>query len=328
MISILIFIGISAVAEVSPEEWEQSCNEHYQKINLVSEQILKKLCHARAQNILEFNLLGQNIQNKCTHPLVLLGENHDQNSEHLRTELSIASLFPIRGTENVDRGEFARLKKGNNAELVQAQQREALFTRFWRWLSNQGSGLKRTTDSGFYISVLPKINGHSLENLMNDPYDKSVSSAQWALFIKNMGAKDGCEYSIFSKKSIEEMKSYFSDIDRFLSTFESQVGKKEFPIINFDLESEYLDVSSFDCTKWDKECMKYVMTARNHRMLKKILKVESELPCGVPLLIIVGAGHIGPLTKLLADQNFSSTASSLSILPYIKYKLDPELPNE
>lgn len=321
----------------SSESWNKECLEYYNGQKVLDATIVSKLCAGRAYNLLSFNIVNLTESPSCKRPIIFIGENHDQNSDSLKAILDIANLVPVRGIETVPWDEFSKLKRettntNQNDGIAKAIKRNRPISRFLTWLKGEGTALYRAYDKGFYVDSPPLINGRSM-NLLNDPYDQNISSAQWALFMNNLGSKEErCNYEYLSKKNAKELESYFSSSTKFFDLFGSLIGKPGFPPVTIALETaptERIDTTKYNCTDFNsQECMHYLQTARNQRMEKNILSIRKKLGCNIPLAVIVGSCHVGPLTKMLQKSGFSSTADQLDPEPKIKCGSDPAFPNE
>ncbi len=312
----------------------KKCLKTYSLNTRLSEKSLSELCKSFANNLLFFNIVSKKENSACDRTIVLLGENHLQGKNSFEIEKKIASTFKVIAMEGISGEEVKMLKSGKAFDSIFAGQ-SAFADNARKTKSGAGSMLTNGPDRGiFFGSDGPFVNGKSLDDYIRKS-GRAVPSENWAYFVLGLsesqqkpGFFNGCSPDPtkgFNKKFAEET---FKSSDSFIDVFGSFIGHWDFPLLSFVIETGPLDTYDISCEKFDKECMRYTHTERNKRIAKNLDSTISKLSCNIPILLVVGSNHIGPISRLMNKRNYISYEAQVDTLTYEKSGRDPAFPND
>jgi hypothetical protein len=122
--------------------------------------------------------------------------------------------------------------------------------------------------------------------------------AGFEFYLNQISNKRAC-WNPYAKPPREIIEA-LTDGKKFLTTFPDLIKGDPNSSFNFHLEAGNLQSYDYDCTSlMSSSCGSYVMNARNERMAGNIKSLVELLPCGEPLLAVVGSDHLTGLTKIL-----------------------------
>ncbi len=312
----------------------KKCLQTYSSNIRLSEKSLADLCRAFASNLLFFNIVSKKENLNCERTIVLLGENHLQGKNSFDAEKRIASSFRVVAMEGISGEEVKMLKNGKAFDSI-FEGESAFADNARKTKSGAGSMLTGRPDRGlFFGGEGAFVNGKSLPDFIGKS-GRAVPSENWVYFVLGLsevqqrpGLFNGCSTDPTKGFNLKFAEETFKSFNSFIDVFGSFVGHRDFPVLSFIIEVGPLDTYDISCEKFDMECMRYTHTERNKRFAKNLETAISKLSCNVPILLVVGSNHIGPISRLMNKRNYTGYEAQVGTVTYEKSGRDPAFPND
>lgn len=321
----------------------EHCRETISAMQNLAQGFRERACDGLALEVgIEFNILNlASESNNCQRQVVLIGESHKSEPIRRNETYQLARAFPVRLIEGIwdmehleNPGlldEIASENSNNRGVSIE----EALVLNdprnrpgWWLWETPvpRGSPFQdMLEDSGIHIGYGNEGFGYQYH------VDDYATASIYRDALDTMERFTTIGDHNCSTFGIGQTFTNQTNPTEFLRAYSELIGTEGFPPINISAESGRLDHYNYDCRESTRrpECMAFIQTDRNQRMVANLLRTAEALPCNIPLMLIVGRNHLHPITRILTGEHGASLHDeALSGYSYNTNHSDPAFQNE